>query len=914
MEFSSRIPYLWTPRERNLSAGEGELTLELLTLDPFDNDGDPNRCASSWDCAGLLPKAGDWPEALTQFQTSYQCLKNEAVSILQMTHLPPADILVFSGHGGVATLDNGQSISLLTTRTQVDSQWSPGGDPNFWPGRKDIFFSGGVTNAVTGVQTFHLSITPAFVTRYIRLKPGALVYLNACMTGANDSLAEAFRKVGAGVVFYHSGTEGIHTDYSSRMMALTMSGMLGNQPSYAGSGVFALSGHRAGTFLCPGEAIAGAHRCMEEMIRAETPYVKYDKKSYFVLNPWTKRVEYHNTWLSFYGDPQYTLFPGVRGTMTLFSQPSGDQTPPPPQALSVSLCREDGTVVATATPDDRYEFSFQLVPPGDYTLRARLGDLYIGFSEAFSVEAHRYASVDIQAAGTLTGRITDEAGVPLPNAGVSLYEKGALFSFCQTDEAGVFVIPCFPGTGYTLECSLEGYETHTRELISTAPVSVTAREQDLGAIPLRKKVRSPYAELAESYLAQYGLPGYFMDTDDWDSRYWHLVTTGVSYARLVDFNGDGVAELILGYNKDGPYSREGYGDSYEIKVFTIQNGAAVELSSGSPVVSLPYEVQSVKLSQVDGRYYLWAGHTGNPTELGFYTCEAGEFAPLHDLLYIANGTSPCRVDGEEAEQAAARQALDQWVESSDLYVLNDGNAPADSHSPDELLAMTMETLKKLGVGPKITATGERAAAFAAYGEILRETEAAAGVLRYETGSGYATLRGTWLAELVDFNGDGMEELVVSTHELQDEGVPLMEVYAWSGGRAGLVYSGEAFSGGDPGITGLRLLKYDGGCYLAEGYSGYEENITYLAFDGAAFTPARRVTTSMEEGEPATIDGKPLDQDAWHASQEAWMADKTWELYYVNRFPGDNATETRHLEDIPSITQQTKWQLGVGDGE
>ena len=206
MRYASGIQMIYTPDTGDTDAVGTDDSCRIITCQPYA-DSYPTSLDEEMTfpdaAASLLTRLSDqWT-----FQDNYDM---EEVSLDLLKDLSGSQILLWHGHGGWT----GETHSFLATgetfsedRYLEDSSYYE----DFQSGRTVLCSDGRV--AVTG----------DFIEEYAGPLDGSLIYLGACQSGFDDSLAEAFLNKGAAAVVANSDT--ILTAYNTRMMYSTIEGL-----------------------------------------------------------------------------------------------------------------------------------------------------------------------------------------------------------------------------------------------------------------------------------------------------------------------------------------------------------------------------------------------------------------------------------------------------------------------------------------------------------------------------------------------------------------------------------------------------------------------------------------------------------------------------------------------------------------
>ncbi|MCD8088370.1 MAG: hypothetical protein LUE22_07265 [Oscillospiraceae bacterium] len=203
------------------------------------------------------------------------------------------------------------------------------------------------------------------------------------------------------------------------------------------------------------------------------------------------------------------------------------------------------------------------------------------------------------------------------------------------------------------------------------------------------------------------------------------------------------------------------------------------------------------------------------------------------LLAILVGTTA----GCQTEEEA-----DSYAENEKEYIENESDTSADS---EEDYTESEENTSYADVEDKTEDIAESEQAiniYTLYAEIVREYEATYGegacIVEYDYGSGNATyiMDGTYLVQLLDFNGDGQEELLIGV--CTDSATCWVDVWAYEDGEVVKVYSPE--------------LQAEESCWtFAEGYAYYNVTnsggiglyVEYTSYNGKIYMLQSILTSS-----------------------------------------------------------------------
>src|SRR5690349_23568008 len=126
-------------------------------------------------------------------------------------------------------------------------------------------------------------------------------------------------------------------------------------------------------------------------------------------------------------------------------------------AVATAVTDENGGYVVSGLADGRYKVGFGSPGTGlvEWAPRQPV------FSRADAFEIHDSAAVvdeELLPAGTITGRITDQAGQPVDGAGVTASIDGNAIAFTRTGADGSYRLSVFAGA-YIMSVTRNGFQT-----------------------------------------------------------------------------------------------------------------------------------------------------------------------------------------------------------------------------------------------------------------------------------------------------------------------------------------------------------------------------------------------------------------------------------------------------------------------
>ncbi|MCD7763217.1 MAG: S8 family serine peptidase [Lachnospiraceae bacterium] len=241
--------------------------------------------------------------------------------------------------------------------------------------------------------------------------------------------------------------------------------------------------------------------------------------------------------------------------------------------------------------------------------------------------------------------------------------------------------------------------------------------------------------------------------------------------------------------------------------------------------------------------------------------------------------------------------------------------------------------------PSAAEADETASMYAAYLEVIESYESQYGAGSYYIWDQtdyytYYKVSGVYLIELLDFDGDGQEELMLCVLD-PDSSAPVYgasvfaDVWAYKDGEAVLVYSPELqadesydmlHDGGvwyEEGVC-MNIIaaseiqiyfaytSYNGKIYMMQGLWGGVTNEYYYGYEDGEF---HLVHTSVEDEDTRTcyVDGEAVSDSEWQEQRELWNAGMVqYHLLSVD--------DTSELQGMLSIAEETKSFIRANAGD
>lgn len=228
----------------------------------------------------------------------------------------------------------------------------------------------------------------------------------------------------------------------------------------------------------------------------------------------------------------------------------------------------------------------------------------------------------------------------------------------------------------------------------------------------------------ENLFDRYGVSGYRMN--------------GLCYVREIDFDNDNVSELLICYFDGNQYHKEVYGYNREKKFVPLYKGTAAQGKSEKEDVWITIYAHNSK-------YYI-GEHTGKDlSKVSLFTRRGDEFEKKQDCTYDAI-----------TQEFTVKKKIDvSSFERIKLSVLGEQKA----NMITEIVSNTVDKFTdKTG---KSVVSGEVGGINSAYSKVVQSYINKYGMPKYVEKDGISYIDGLAAAELIDFDGDGTNELLLS---------------------------------------------------------------------------------------------------------------------------------------------------------
>lgn len=419
------------------------------------------------------------------------------------------------------------------------------------------------------------------------------------------------------------------------------------------------------------------------------------------------------------------------------------------------------------------------------------------------------------------------------------------------------------------------------------------------------KFNTEAGKVCADYVKQYGVSSYENLYTTYKIKGYRL--TGICFVRELDFDNDGISELMLAYNKNGVYYNEvwGFNDEDEF-VALLSEKTAQSNSKAKDAYSILY--------RKNNKNYIGVFDGKNNKKIQLYQLKGDKFVKKFDCEYDSK-TKAYAVDGKDDTTA---------FERIKYSVFTAEKAVAES----EKAAKIIEGFS--GTGDDFASITEKQSLNNAYFSIVQEYNKRYGVAKYAEDNGVAYIDGLAVVDLIDFDGDKTNELLLvyrkpikvrneaaEGYASYDVDTYYCEIYRYTGTKAVLAYTSEGLSNAaDDGDDRYFVIKKEGkkSYYCTNSFSigeyGRHINATssMFKFDGLSFTSCYSASYETDYGYTEyIIDGEEVSKSTFDSEGykvalfdggEEYDTD-SFRVVYVQRPEGSRSS----ISSVPSQTEK-----------
>ena len=388
----------------------------------------------------------------------------------------------------------------------------------------------------------------------------------------------------------------------------------------------------------------------------------------------------------------------------------------------------------------------------------------------------------------------------------------------------------------------------------------------------------------ENMYSRYGIAGYRM--------------TGLCYARELDFDNDGTSELLLCYDDSGVYQAEVWGYRKN-KFVNLYHGKACQTKKKSDDVW-------VTLYYHNNKHYIGAHSEKDKSVVSLFGLSGDEFVKKYDASY-----------DEQAEVFLIRKKVDYTsFERIKLSVLR-----------EEKASVILDTVSNTIDGFKTDKTNTSADADGvmtrekAYAEVVANYQESKGAPSVKTEGNTAYIDGLSLVRLVDFDGDGKNELLISyrkASKIRDEDNEgnyisvteykyQTEIYAYKNKKAKLIFQKDDASQKPNGSQDKYVVIQSEGDkrnLCVNSYTSKENDhvktatSTIFVYDGKTFEPSFKAKYVTDYGyteyyiDDKQVWSRQFDEEGYVVpffdGSSSYSA-TNFDICYLQRSDGDKAS-------------------------
>lgn len=299
--------------------------------------------------------------------------------------------------------------------------------------------------------------------------------------------------------------------------------------------------------------------------------------------------------------------------------------------------------------------------------------------------------------------------------------------------------------------------------------------------------------------------------------------TGLCYARQMDFDNDGNAELMVCYNANNKYMLEiyGYVDDKLAPIYSDEANSTGSALDGS----------WIGFYRKSNRYYICKSEKEKPEVVTFYRLKGSKFKAQGgcDYDYKNNIYS---IDGEiNAED----------FETIKLSVIRRSRAEYIT----DIVTNNLEQFSSISLASLDNKKSEQELKDEAYFEIINKRISQYGEGDKKSEDNRYYLDGVAYVDLIDFNNDGNDELIMAFRKKKkmsatnyytgeaiiiEEPTYCIEVYSWTGTIAKKIFSKDSVSNylEDDSVNYIMLNTSDKGTAICANRYTYESSEVYTA--------------------------------------------------------------------------------------
>ncbi|MCR5207101.1 MAG: hypothetical protein K6C14_01310 [Eubacterium sp.] len=416
-------------------------------------------------------------------------------------------------------------------------------------------------------------------------------------------------------------------------------------------------------------------------------------------------------------------------------------------------------------------------------------------------------------------------------------------------------------------------------------------------------------KVCTSYVRDYGSPSYENLYTTYGVDGCRL--TGICFVRELDFDDDGTSELMLTYNKNGVYYNEvwGFNDKDEFAPLFSEK-AAQSSNKAKDAYSTLY--------RKNNKYYIGIHEEKKLNKIELYQLKGDKFVKRYDCTYDPK-TQAYEVDGKDDTTA---------FERIKYSVFKSEKASAEA----EKTAVMIEGYSGKSDVAEISNKQSRKNA---YYSIVQDYNKRFGTAELAEEGGVAFIKGLAVVDLIDFDGDGKNELLlvyrkpIKVRNEAAEGYASYEVdtyyceiFRYTGAKAVLAYTSEGLSNmPDGGNDRYYVIMKDGKqhYYCANSFKNTDygrhtsATSSMFKFDKTSFQPIYSASYESEYGYTEYyLDGEEVSTSAFEEDgyrvalfdgEEKSYDKDTFKVVYVQRSAKNKSSIESRVSDTVKTIQK-----------
>lgn len=369
--------------------------------------------------------------------------------------------------------------------------------------------------------------------------------------------------------------------------------------------------------------------------------------------------------------------------------------------VTIRISEKDNTGNVQEIKSDQLGSYQEMLPPGTYIAEIKENGYHV-MSQEFSITSGRITSVNFLMEQSITSFQVIDKNSKNPVAGVQCQitsSDGNGNTILQnTDEEGNAFIHLLPGT-YHITFRAEGYDAVTQDIQVN-----TYDDTELGIIEIEKtidKAYNRYRQLINQYEDTYGRAG--IDNKRLSSDYFTSWMTGLCYLELIDFDNNGMEELLLVYKKTKQKSSEvdfvGYDFIFEVWEYKEDN---IHLLDSGELYGCDGGGETLIITKRNDNTYVLTGGADSFAYNYYHGYKDNRtFGIVREALMDENGSADngyhtYKINGNAVSEEEWEKTEKEWSGNERTYPMN-SSASAENNPYNNALQKIKSTKEKLGM-------------------------------------------------------------------------------------------------------------------------------------------------------------------------------------------------------------------------